>query len=393
MCFNSKLVTSLIFLLYTQASAQVPMCINGNIEGNDKLLKSYESSRDPLRVAFVNSRKINPTQTAKGDLCLPSDASKKNLSALSSVSSHIQSSGPKSPKIKRECIQAAMTRSPGNDGYICNYPTNKEAKRGFSNKTQSVPWAYGTAGGRSLQCVNNDMVDYVTFAVNNAIQCMTPESLIDSRVIYKKLNNETGFNSSLAARGGVGIGQLTTPAIKELADENLGKGRYILENIAQSTKPECRAFKHIAEKDLQSRPRVQNTCDWVSPGDGLARNLIYSVGYYLVMRDQYVIPALSKRSPALTSNASLVSDFTAIAYGAEGLDHVKWLMQKHRVGKNTKATVLQGKIRKDSVYLTNIKGKMKEITCIRKGKDPTSKECLDDKISNADLEADSCVVK
>lgn len=375
MRFNSKLMISLVFLFCGQALAQAPMCINGDLSGNDKLLKSYEASRDPLRVAFLNSKK-NPSLSP--DHCLPTDTNKKNFKQISSLNNQIQSSIPKAPKIKRECIQASMTRSPGNDGHICS---------------QGKATSYGTAGGKTLQCVNNNMVDYVTFSVNSAIQCMTPDKLIDSRVIYKKLNNETGFNSSLAARGGVGIGQLTTPAIKELADPTLGKGRYILEDIKNSTRPECQPFKHIATKDLEDRPRVQNTCDWVSPGDGLARNLMYSIGYYLVMRDHYVTPEISKRSPALARNKSLVSDLTAVAYGAEGLDHVKWLLRRHRVNEKTKVATLQSKIRKDSVYLTNIKGKMKEITCIRKGQDPVSKECKDQNISNADLEADSCVIK
>jgi hypothetical protein len=118
---------------------------------------------------------------------------------------------------------------------------------------------------------------------------------------------------------------------------------------------------------------------------------MYAVGYYLTMRDQYIVPLLEKRSPHLTGNAGLISDFTAIAYGAEGLEQARWLMQKHRAGKGSNAKDLQEKIRRDSVYLSNIKSKMKEITCIRNGTDPSSKQCENHKFTKEDLEAESCV--
>ena len=165
-----------------------------------------------------------------------------------------------------------------------------------------------------------------------------------------------------------------------------------LENIVNSKKPECNGFKGVAAADLKRSPSVKNTCDWVNPGDGLARSLMYTIGYYLTMRDQYVIPTLEKRSVKLIENKSLVSDFTAIAYGAEGLDHAKWLMQKYRVGRGTNAKTLQNNIRKDSVYLSNIKDKMQEISCIRQGK-AADKACKQQPISEADAEADSCITK
>lgn len=416
------------------APANRVMCINGPVENNKEFILSVDANKDPLHLEFVKSQQpknaslpahsegevaadSSPTVMTDIESCFQTDNSKKNLSFFARLRDYIDSltsahaegsmmpenvrkditelakdAPPEktSPKIKRECIAASMTRSPGNDGYTCGYPTAKEAKRGFSAETQSVPKRYGKAGGDTLQCLNDRMVDYMTFAVNSALGCMSGDEPIDSRVIYKKLNNETGFTPSLGSIGGMGVGQITSPAKNELTDGELGKGRYILENIVNSKKPECNGFKGVAAADLKRSPSVRNTCDWVNPGDGLARSLMYTIGYYLTMRDQYVIPTLEKRSPKLTENKGLVSDFTAIAYGAEGLDHAKWLMQKYRIGNGTNAKTLQKNIRKDSVYLSNIKDKMKEISCIRQGR-PVDKDCKQQPISEADAEADSCV--
>lgn len=340
------------------------------------------------------------SQARADESCLTTDLVKKNSNVCSKRVSFIQeiktpepsreiasiSQTPRALKITQECIAASMTREAGGDGYICG--ATKRAR------------PYGKAHGNTLQCVNDDMADYLTFAVNSAIQCMssigpTSEETnpIDSRVIYKKINNETAFNPSLAASIGVGVGQLTTWAVKDIAKKN-GNGRYILEKIAESKKQECQGFKKVAVKDLKKRPTVQETCAWVSPGDGLARSLIYSVGYYLTLRDQYIIPALKKRSAShLINNTTLVSDLTAIAYGHEGLKQAKLLMDKFRTNEKTKAQDLQRKIRSKSDYLQKIQGKMREIACIRNGKDPNRKNCKNANIPNADLEGDTCVSK
>lgn len=401
-----------------------------------ELQKSINASKDPLHLAFLKSKEPTKTSqppaaavpevdskfpTVQTDIgsCLPTNNMSKQLSFFGKLASAIREyfgaeaevinsmdfvnpaltevskvqQGPRAPRILRDCIKASMTRAPGNEGFTCDYPTAKEAKRGFNTKTQSVPVSYGKASGKTLQCVTDDMVDYMDFAVNSAIQCMSPADPIDSRVIYKKLNNETAFNLSMANRGGVGVGQLTTPAIKELTDEDLGKGRYILENIVNSKKPECKPFKDVAKASLKKRPHVNSTCDWASAGDGLARSLIHSIGYYLVMRDNYVIPALEKRNTKLLTNPSLISDLTAISYGAEGWDHARWLLQKYRVNEKTSPKSLQTSIRQDSVYLGNISDKMHDVTCIRNGMTPQTAPCDAAPQTAAEAEADTCVQK
>lgn len=295
----------------------------------------------------------------------------------------------KSDMIKKECIVAAMKRNPGNKGYICDY----EGKDGPNASKQIVPRYYGRAAGETAQCVDENMTDYIHYAVNSAIQCLSGVGKVDSKTVFRKINNESAFNISVASDGGVGMAQLTSIAVKEMLDKDLGKGRYVLDHISNSTDTSCNGFKDVATQDLKKSPStsVANRCAWLSPGDGLARNLMYSIGYYLTMRDKYLMPVLKRQAPALMNDEGLLNDLTSIAYGAEGISHVRALLKRFRVNNKTNVTELKKKIRANSVYLGAIKSKMKEVTCIRKGWQNESKECKKYEIEPAELEGETCV--
>lgn len=399
------------------------VCINAASIGNDKLIESFRENNDPLKRAFLDMRRTREAYVPT--TCSPANQAKE-LSTIEKISdavltffndenengnhdrtatsivpitdnekdlielSKIQPRA-KAPVISRECVEASMKRAPGNTGYTCDYPTQKEAKRGYNPKTQSVSKAYGVAGGATLQCVNNEMVDYAQFAINKVIDCLSPAVPIDSRVIFQKLNNETGFNPSIAnLNSGMGAGQITSPAAQEITTE-AGKGRYLLENIMKSNNKSCEPFKQIAKKDLKSYPRINanNFCSYASMGDGFARNLLYSVSYYVTMRDQYLIPALQDRAIKLANNEELVSKLTAISYGREGLQHAKWLIQRFRVNDRTNIKTLIQLIQKNSAYLAEIDDKMKEMLCLQKGL--AGADCKAMKPTPEELRGDTCV--
>lgn len=388
------------------------VCINNAPEKNRKLIDSFNANKDPLKTAFLEIRKTS--ERFKAPACIE-DPEKKQFGLLGEISqvilhpfdSHapalelIQdtaadmqelSKTPYAPAalIKRECIAVAMQRQPGNDGYTCDYSMSRDIKRGFSPATKSVPRKYGTAGGKTLQCVNNDLVDYMHFSVNTAIQCLSPTNPIDSRVIFQKFNNETGFNHTLASKGGVGLVQTTNSAVKELTTP-AGKGKYILQNVANSMKKSCEGFKNIAQQDLKKRPVINsnNYCSWVSSGDGLARSLLYGIGYYIVMRDNYVTPILKNRSLELATDKEIVGSLTAISYGYEGIKHSRWLMQKFRAGKSTNAASFLKNVQNNSRYLKDMKEKNHEVHCLKNG--ITSKECKNLNLSDEQLGGDECV--
>lgn len=394
MSFNYWILLFTIFaspLSFATSQPSQEVCINGASESNNKLIQSFRGNKDPLKLAFLENKK---NRKRLYPFCAENTDS-KNLRPIQELSRSITDaySSSQSPTfIRRECIAASMKRNPGNAGYACDYPTAKEVKLGYGANVQSVPRPYGVAGGKTLQCMNNEMVDYLHFSVNNAIQCLSPNDPIDSRVIFQKLNNETGFNYSLAWRGGVGLGQTTTPAKDELTAK-IGNGKYILENVANSHKKSCESFKEIAKRDLKQPPRIQasNYCAWVNSGNGLARNLLYSIGYYLTMRDQYILPALNARSPKLAKNRDVVSNLTAISYGAEGIKHARWLMQKFRISDNTSPENYLKSLQKNSTYLTGISNKIREVHCLKKSIATPSSECSNIILTPEELSGESCV--
>lgn len=427
MWYLKRLKIYSLFAVYAVSGRADPVmlseasCINNAREQNQALKKSFSSCWDPLGLDYLAYSAATKKQGITSDFpeslsCSAESimAQKINLEQLASSlngepMAHLRQSASeaenlgfvpaaqvsehrKSDMIKRECIVASMKRNPGNKGYVCEYPGDR-SPRGINPSKQSILKYYGTASGSTAQCVDEQMTDYVYFAANSAIQCMSGIGKIDSKTLFRKINNESAFNISVASGGGVGIGQLTPIAIKEILDPKLGKGRYILDHVANSGEKSCNGFKSVAAHDLKNPPStsVSNRCAWISPGDGFARNLIYAIGYYLTMRDKYLMPSLLKMAPALAQDEGLLNDLASIAYGAEGIKHAKSLLWKFRVNDKTNIAELRKKIRGNSRYLSNIKSKMKEVTCISKGWHNDSSKCKKYNMTSEELEGDACV--
>lgn len=244
------------------------------------------------------------------------------INSLEKILSH----DARTKQIKKECIEASLQREPGNEGYSCNGDERKK----FENS------------GRSTPCLNQKTVDFIHFSVNQAINCMsTGRADIDPRFILKKLNNETAFNFYLAYSGGKGIGQLTSDPVDEIAGWYKGKkfiegnAFHILEDLMDNTNPSCGPFREIMKGDLKRPPpspgSARNYCDWIRPGDGVARNLIYSLGYYVHMRDNVIKPNLESRSKKLAKNSDIVNYLTLAAYGPDGPAGAKSLIRRLRL--------------------------------------------------------------
>lgn len=393
-------------------------CINGPYEKNLKLKTSFECSFDFLRFEYIKVNNIpkpfdscielNGRTCEKNDLTdqvikidqvynkldypvisasLSKDAQELTAN-LKNASSYNQNTTPPL-KIKKECIQASMKRLPGNRGYVCGYNEN-ESNQEIEPGDQLIQKYYGRASGNTAQCIDDSMVDYMHFSVNRAIECLSNIAPIDTKTVFKIINNETAFNLSVSSRDGRGVGQITTPAAQELTHARKGNGKYIFQSIIHNPNPACTPFRHIAKRDLEEGPpiknRLKNICAWVNPGDGLARNLMYTLGYYLTLRDHYVKKRLSKINPALAENTQLVNDLTSIAYGREGLTKVKALLDQYRVNKESDPKTLTASFRQESLYLNEISNKMQEMYC------PTpSASCDRTKLTTDQLEGSECV--
>lgn len=338
--------------LSTSGFAAANLCINDKTgkkgAKNQDINKSLEATRDPLTMAFL--------QTESGcETCVVAQA-KMSISSqtfFASMSSVLKYGS----QIKKECIEASMQREPSNVGYSCNGKTPKK----FNN------W------GKTTPCLSQKTVDFVHYAVNQALSCMSSgRTPIDPRFILKKFNNETAFNFYIAHEGGKGIGQLTSNPVKDIAGwyekgRGFTKGNafHVLTELMESTNPACAPFKEIIKKDLTKPPPSpafeRNYCDWVRPGDGVARNLIYSLGYYIYMRDGIIKPALQKRAKKLADNSDVINYLTLVAYGPDGQAEALSLMQTLRLTSKTPPKQAIARIIKSNPYVNQTEKKMNEL--------------------------------
>lgn len=134
--------------------------------------------------------------------------------------------------------------------------------------------------GPNGPCITQDMTEYITWSFNQAVSCLNPISDIplDPFVLFQKFNNETGFKFFTAYSGGVSIGGLTSIAIEELNQEST-----VMRQVSLYNRPECTPFKAALEERPQN---ALDYCEWVDIDHGLARSLIYSIAYYLDIRDR-----------------------------------------------------------------------------------------------------------
>ncbi|MNK01187.1 hypothetical protein D3C87_189820 [compost metagenome] len=340
---------------------------------NYEIIENFRASKDPLILAARNlGKEVKSTECA---LCTKraNSASDKPAKQLGQLSKYLTP-----PQIKKECILGSLQRAPGNDGYTC---TNGKPKS-FENK------------GPTSACLTEDMANYIHLAVNKAIQCMSPEDApIDPRFILQKINNESAFNFFIGYGGGNGIGQLTSHPIKAIAGWTAfknakpvfiqGEANYLLEDLAANENPACAPFKKIAEADINNPPSLYgkntNICRWVGAGEGVSRNLIYSLAYYIHIRDNIVKPQLKKRAPSLLKNDEILNNFTLVAYKSPA--DVKALMDRVRLSDNSKPGKLKEQMLAFNPYLNATNKKMGELIDVMHKKTATAN----------DLRGDSCV--
>lgn len=202
------------------------------------------------------------------------------------------------PSISAECITASLKRSNTTMGYSCK-------------SEKSVPNEIGAPGNKG-PCVTQDMVHYLTWATNQALTCLNdPKKPLDPLLFFKKANQETGFHFFQAHDDGVGLGQLTTPALEQVSDNS----RYV-EKVLQSSKPECEPFKKALAKKVRN---TDNWCALIEPSEGLARNLIYSIAYFLNLRDDGQLKEMTKGLEQLDIGSASYHNYgTLAAYGPKG---------------------------------------------------------------------------
>lgn len=372
----------------TKETKPAPTCVNDPDETrglgkNQSINNALKTASDPLTQAFNLSLPPAPCAAKPKDIYFV-------FSYIFQASQYVPPSKsqpafhPAPGGIKAACIQASLLREVGNTGYSCN----KGKPVAFDNSSGTAP------------CLNQQVLNFVQFSVNQAIACMSPpQDPIDPRVILRKINNETGFNFYVGYEGGVGIGQLTSSPVDDIAGWwseaskkrparfNEGNAHGILETLVNNPNPACAPFKKIIAKELETPPpspgEKQNYCAWLSTGEGLGRSLVYGLGYYVYARDHYIKDTLEERAPGLANNKDLVNTLTLVAYGPGGPAQAKSLIRTLRLNSKSNPEAAKLLVTKHSAYVTQTDAKMHELMKKMDKENPSA----------ADLRGDTCITR
>ena len=345
-----------------------PLCVNDKFEvkkvNNFDIQKSFEgSSQQALPASFEKAKKLTTPTPPSCTRCNENKSLVKMAQNLALATLGIVHAIEVPPaKIKKECIEASLQREIKGEGFSC-----------LDGKPQAF------ANSSNTPCLNQKMVDYIHFALNEGINCISSVrgAPLDSRFIFKKINTETAFNFFLANLGGKGLGQLTGTLVDDVAGVMKngklapGRGSYILKGIANSDNPACAPFKNIAAQDTKKAPPAPGTaanyCSWLSPGDGLARNIMYALGYYAFTYDKVITPFVKKNAPALAKNPDALNYLTLVAYGPLGTAEAFALVRTKRLKNEPNPANAIPKIIQGSSYLQDAEDRMNEMLNKRDG--------------------------
>lgn len=365
MILSKLLISNMILFFSLNVLADAPACLQGTAEKNQisNLLQSYKG-KDPKNLASIYHayadagdnisqlysiaeqrsgngleairplvRKLNVEEDAMN--CVGPDKSlTQNVSNIRKVVALSEV-----PAIKKSCIRSSMMREHGGSEYYCSSSTAK---------AQDL----GSPGGNG-SCLTEKMVDYTWWSFHKAIYCLNdPAKPIDPMFIFMKMNNESTFHMQVSSAGGQGIGQLTSPAIAQVKQS----GR--LDEVINSTNPNCAPFKEALRRS-QPGDAKGNMCQMIDPNDGMARNLIYSVSYYLETRDVLMRSFNNALEEAGIEDARFHNMGALAAYGPKGLSIQPQLIEALRAsGKNY--SKFKEEVRKRITYVDNIAEKADE---------------------------------
>lgn len=230
----------------------------------------------------------------------------------------------------------------------------------------------GNLNSSSASCVNSEVSGYITHVTNKVLNCFNNLELkgggslhLSPKTFFKKVNNESGFNFSPSYSGGVGAGQLTGIAVKEmniLSSGRSGNGRYILDSILNSSKPECSSLKEIIRSDKSNKLFLnrgdKSICEWVSINRGLPRSLVYSLGFFTFLRES-LKKEIKRYASNLKVDEDLLDSLTLVAYGPKGLSRAKELIRNNLRGSNNQGTMKR--IVNNEAYLRRTNKTLKEV--------------------------------
>jgi hypothetical protein len=309
----------LVLNLSALAQARPPICLAGDPRSSqlhNRLMNTRLTANFPAVMSLIQYYKKDELENAvrRGSIptsssfrsssdtriCKASSAKENQRVNIHSLRALVDRAlQPKHLAIQSTCILASLKRSGPEAGYFC--PTAKGPGK-----------ILGNPGGSRAACISSELANYTTWAFNKAVACMNnPQRPLDPSLLFQKFNNESGFNYFVGYEGGMGIGGMTSIAVKEL---NLNSN--VFTQVFNPLKPDCVPFAQA----MKNKPNnVFNRCEWLDMEEGLARSLIYSIGLFLHIRDNQLSSLRDDFERANLEDYRALNLATLAIYGPEGL--------------------------------------------------------------------------
>ena len=147
----------------------------------------------------------------------------------------------------------------------------------FKSNTAEVTCPEGKKARNQNLCLTENLLEYQNAVISSFSGCMLKSGFksMDSASLFKLYSLESAFKPQYAYNGGVGVGQLTRIFVEDVHQKH--RGLKFLKAIANSNDKECNAAKIIASEDIKKKPQISNTCSFTSVGEGLERNILYTL--------------------------------------------------------------------------------------------------------------------
>lgn len=300
MKIQSQFVVTAGLLLSSSGAFAAAACISGKSQYNNLIQQMTQAkATSPITTVISVQYQLNQTQadcvecsSAKTFL---SDSVKKVVAAIEGV--------PDSPKL---LFNPLCLRGSSDD---------------FHAGVAQVSCPSGQRSRTTTLCQTEEIMTYQNAVISSLMTCAKKAGLptISPSVLFGIYSVESGFKPQYASRNGLGMGQLTGIFVKDVLQKWRG-GEY-MQKIAQSNLPECAAAKFLAAKDLRSPPRHSNSCAFTQLGEGMERNVLYTMVGLATAWEKDLSPKLNAYlqkhagHPALEEIKSLT---IANAYGAGG---------------------------------------------------------------------------
>ncbi|MBC7419739.1 MAG: hypothetical protein H7328_03330 [Bdellovibrio sp.] len=248
------------FILFSaQISHAQQTCISGSATGMN-LINQLEEAKKSSSITKIISAKYN-LNSQKTEACLSGLCETKIAAPHASVQiKNLQKmvlpiEAASGLLFKKDCLMVSNT---------------------FRAATAQIDCP-GNSKSSELSCINEEQLTYQNAVISNFSACTQQEGIqgVDGKALFEMFSKESGFRPNYAYTGGVGIGQLTNIFVEDIHQKH--RGHRLLKTIADSKNPDCMAAKLIAAKDLHTKPSLSDRCSFISTGEGMERNILYTL--------------------------------------------------------------------------------------------------------------------